>query len=195
MAVATILKEDIELVDKAMRDHVVVVGSSPATELVFRKVRSTDWLIRYTIVGGINLVVTGDLGSAVYRWGEPISFPWLGGLELSYMMSKCEASQWGRQVREWSGEEAARGLAWHLSQTSPEQKEKWLAIRREISRDELNAAMFSQYEWGAFADRELREVWDDLDGIWDIGWLVPLRAIAHWRGLQLMHERRAATKA
>jgi len=192
---AQILKDNIELVDKAMRNHVVVVGSDPDTELVFRKVQGTDWLIRYTIVGGINLVVTGDLGSAVYRWGEPISFPWLGGLHLWYMMSKCEASEWGREAREWNGEQAARGLAWHLSETSPERKKKWLEIRRDISRDELNNAMFSQYEWAAFADRELREVWDDLDGIWDIGWVVPVRAVAHWRGLQLMNERRAARKA
>lgn len=193
--IATVLEKHVQIAEEAMREHVVVLGSDPDTERVFRKPKSSDWLIRYTIVGGIHLVVTGDLGSAVYRWGDRISFPWLAGLSLSYMMSKCEASEWGRSAREWDGQQAARGLAWELSEMHRDQKEKWVAKRQEISRDDLNDAMFSPETWAAFADRELRDIWDDLDGIWDIGWVVPLRALAHWRGLQLMRERLAATKA
>lgn len=195
VAMATILKEYVQIAEEAMREHVVVLGSDPDTERVFRKAKSTDWLMRYTIVGGINLVVTGDLGSAVYRWGEPISFPWLAGLSLSYMMSKCEASEWGRYAREWDGQQAARGLSWHVNQLDAEQKENWISWRKEISRADLNEVMYSQPDWAAFADRELRDFWYDLDGIWDIGWVVPLRAVAHWRGLQLMREKLAAAKA
>lgn len=195
VAMATILKEYVRDVVDAMREHVVVVGADPDTELVFRKVESTDWLIRYTIVGGNNLVVTGDLGCAVYAWGSRISFRWLGGCNLSYLLSKCEASEWGRAAQVWSGEEAARGLAWHVSQMDRDRRQAWRALREDVSRRELNEAMSTRENWAAFAGLWLRQVWDDLDGIWEIGWVVPRRAIAHCFGLQLMDERRAAAKA
>jgi hypothetical protein len=192
---AAILKDYVEGVVDVMREHVVVFGADPDTERVFRRVKDTNWLIRYTIVGGNNLVVTGDLGCAVYTWCGRISFPFLGECNLSYLLSKCNASEWGREAAQWNGEEAARGLAWHVSQMDREQKEAWRALREDVSRRELNEAMSSHESWAEFADLWLRHVWDDLDGIWGIGWVVPRRAIAHCCGLQLMHERRAARKA
>lgn len=86
-------------------------------------------------------------------------------------------------------------MAWHVSQMDREQKQAWRALREDVSRWELNKALSTREGWIEFADLSLRQVWDDLDGIWDIGWVVPQRAIAHCYGLQLMDERRAARKA
>lgn len=56
--------------------------------------------IDYLIHGNI-LFVTGDYGSATYRWGDRINFEFLSGLNLGYFAEKCEASEKGRFFKSW----------------------------------------------------------------------------------------------
>ena len=47
------------------------------------------------------LVVIGDLGDAVYRWGEKVDLDWIAGCNLDYFLGKCQASEVGREFTEW----------------------------------------------------------------------------------------------
>lgn len=188
-----LVKRYVKMVDDSMKDHVVRDGHTE-TEMVFRKPKSSDWLIRYTIVGRTHLVVTGDLGAAVYTWSSDISFAWLGRLNMDYMMGKCEASEWGRRPREWDMGAARAGLAWYLSQTDRKRRHQWLKLRQEDSYA-IEGALDSSDGWASFVDSELREIWEDPDGIFDIGWIFPIRAVAHWRGLQLAQARLSVPNA
>jgi hypothetical protein len=66
------------------------------------------------------LMVYGDLGDAVYRWSDVISFQWLAGLGMGYFAEKCLASDTGRGGREWDSELMAERLWQHLMENVPE---------------------------------------------------------------------------
>ena len=52
--------------------------------------------VNYTIDGG-TLIVTGDLGNAVYRWSGAISFESIAGYDFSYRkrLRKPHCLRWG----------------------------------------------------------------------------------------------------
>lgn len=50
------------------------------------------------------LMVVGDLGEATYQWSAPISLDFVGGCNLDYFDSKCQASSCGERGRVWSPE-------------------------------------------------------------------------------------------
>jgi len=79
-------------------------------EILWRQNGTRINLVRFTIVADRYLVVTGDLGEAVYQWGESITFQFLAGLSLSYFASKCQASEHGRGYESWSDELARKCL-------------------------------------------------------------------------------------
>jgi len=47
------------------------------------------------------LFVIGDLGEAIYQWGEVITLKWVAGLNLDYFAGKCVASGTGLGYVEW----------------------------------------------------------------------------------------------
>lgn len=47
------------------------------------------------------LTVIGDLGDAVYQWGERITLDWVAGCSLDYVLGKCQASEVGRDFHDW----------------------------------------------------------------------------------------------
>lgn len=76
-------------------------SGSELQRLRWAKPSSSTYLVIY-MIDGCCLFVTGDLGSAVYRWSSPLAFDWLANCDLSYFAGKCEASENGRQHEEWS---------------------------------------------------------------------------------------------
>lgn len=52
------------------------------------------------------LMVAGDLGEAIYQWSPPIGINFLGGCDLSYFDSKCQASSCGERGKTWNSEVA-----------------------------------------------------------------------------------------
>ncbi|MHA1470165.1 MAG: hypothetical protein ACTSSP_06330 [Candidatus Asgardarchaeia archaeon] len=65
------------------------------------------------------LFVTGDLGSAVYRWSGEISLRSISSkFSLDYFASKCEASEHGRGYTMWDPDEALQYVKEHLSEAA-----------------------------------------------------------------------------
>ena len=54
------------------------------------------------------LFVIGDLGEAIYQWGEVITLKWVAGLNLDYFAGKCVASGTGLGYVEWDGDLARK---------------------------------------------------------------------------------------
>ena len=168
------------------------VTERTASTLVFRKPDTSDCRMRYDLIGTNRLVVTGDLGDAVYQWhGNPVlSWWWLGELDLSYFLSKCRASEVGVPFVEWSSNEARRRWAELKASIDPDERRKAEAILADQwGEDEL---FEDRAAWNSFAGRELVEVWTDLDGVLDIGIVPNLRGVCHWLGLRLAQREHVA---
>ena len=156
------------------KDH--IVRESSPNVIVFGKPASSDCLLRFR-VDGPYLIVTGDLGDAIYRWSERVTFPWLAGLDLHYFKSKCQASEVGRRFDEWD-EEAARDRMKNWLEQCPDRLEKFNELDGDL-------ALLSEGEWHSWLSRNVYEISDDGDGLWDIGMVTALRCRAHLIGLRL----------
>lgn len=89
-------------------------------------------------VFGSTLFVRGDLGDAVYQWSEPVTFEWLSGIDLSYFVSKCQASELGSLPREWSDNDAFEGALCHFSECLSDD------IPRRLVSDDWRYTKFQQ---------------------------------------------------
>lgn len=47
------------------------------------------------------LIVVGDIGEAVYEWGQDVTLEFLAGLDFHYFHGKCQASPEGRKFEQW----------------------------------------------------------------------------------------------
>jgi hypothetical protein len=52
------------------------------------------------------LTVLGDIGEAVYEWGQDISLEFLASLDFGYFHGKCQASESGRDFDIWDVDKA-----------------------------------------------------------------------------------------
>jgi hypothetical protein len=96
------------------KDHVASITqhAEHLAELVWKKPDSGIYSIRYILCGGA-LMVHGDLGEAIYRWGgysERLSFDWLATISLDYFHGKCCASERGRDYVRFSSEVFVKNL-------------------------------------------------------------------------------------
>lgn len=165
---------------------------------LFRKPNSGDCLMRYQLIdyrlkGYVadeppayrSLVVTGDLGAAVYEFNTDLSFQWLAGLGFEYFASKCTASEHGRGYRTWCPRTAAALLPTVRQHLDESQYAKYDKMLVECGVGPNSEHLFSQGDWDRFCERELLGTFfRDMEGIHDIGQTRSLRCIAHLRGIQ-----------
>jgi hypothetical protein len=177
-----------ETVERMLEKH-VTIGVTPTT-FVYRKPDSGDCLMRYTLVDPVTdgyrtLVVTGDLGAAVYEWPSKIHWRWLAGLNIDYFASKCTASEYGRGYTCWCNYKAAARFPGLWDMLDESKHEKFAALVKEYGNDPGSDHLFSESGWWNFCETELRELVDgDFEGVSDIGTTIDLRCIAHLRGIQ-----------
>ena len=179
------LRDRIKQAEEMLATNQVVEDSRPDS-LVFRKIGTSDCYMRYVLLSGSTLVVVGDLGDAVYQWhGDPrLTFQWLAGLDLDYFVSKCRASEVGVPFEEWS-EEIARERFADLRKSYAEHDPERVALLDKIIEETHGVPFDNRGAWNAYADTELRQVWEDLDGVFDIGQTIAYLAVCHWTGLRL----------
>jgi hypothetical protein len=144
-----------------------------------------------------NLYISGDLGEAVYCWGEWITPDFLVDLDVHYFFSKCEASENGRRGREWSESAATDWLKEQWEDIIPECEDDlgMVSAATELFED-LRAVAHSEWEWRAKV-WECHESHDDPiskvlgndayteSSIWDAGKVPMTRIILHWLGMRL----------
>jgi len=173
-------EKQIEIITGWIRKH-VVEEHTPST-LIYRELGTANCYLRYDIIGR-NLVVTGDMGSAVYQWSQQFSFEWLAGLEADYFIGKCQASEEGVPFKDWDFELAEMRFKEFRKQLAPDLGRKLKDILEECGGiDHLPTA--NREEWNRFAYEHLQDLWPDLDGIYDIGQGLALRGVCHWYGIK-----------
>lgn len=131
--------------------------------------------IFFHVFGG-TLFVTGDLGSAVYRWETPITLSGLSGCHLGYFVGKCEASEVGRDFYQWSGEACRKAVHENVP------KDACGVSNPHLFHDALGATE-SPEEWASFLESTFEM--DDFEAhSW--GYVVHPRARSHWLALQAL---------
>lgn len=131
------------------------------------------------------LIVTGDLGDAVYCWSGPFEgLEWIAGLSIDYFHGKCEASELGRNMRnyEWDAEVARKNIHQRFKENRDCKGYNDFFHEQECldSADALNewcqindpAAVFKDDDW-----------WEWLP---QCGRIMPIRTRAHLIGLKIM---------
>jgi len=146
-------------------------------------------LIRYHVHKNI-LIVTGDLGDAVYQFGEAITLDWLAGCDLGYLASKCYASENGRGYKSWDSDKATAYLNGYFDENTidlmeEEAKEETLCLLEEAKDID------DEHEWVAWLGHEDKgeqlfgeEWWQYCE----IGMGPHIRCLYHLIGLKMMYE-------
>lgn len=163
------IKQRIEIArTEWFKEHNPEVGSQVSNHIRWRRPDTTNYLVDYTIIGQ-NLVVTGDLGSAVYKWSQILTWEFLLGCDLHYMLEKCEASEVGRQ---------------------------FVCFQQNVAQQHVNDALrdagvqldvegSNREEFGHWLEEHQMDLgpdwWEHLDG----GDVPHYRGIGHWVGLQM----------
>lgn len=136
------------------------------------------------MTGGL-LIVTGDLGDAIYQWSDRISVTFLAGCNLDYFASKCLASEHGRGYAERSMELARLEFADRMRwlQEEPEDDSERQAVDAAADFDDWSddpeGYAREIYEEGG--DSELTRIYAEL------GMAPSLRCRAHLVGLKMIH--------
>lgn len=130
------------------------------------------------------LTVVGDIGEAIYEWGQTLTLPFLHRIDFGYFHSKCQASETGRDFRMWDADAAnARAQEWLTERTSTDDPHEFKArghisnISTHTPRDEFEQIVRDAYNDG-LDPGECSSLIE--------GGLVPnCRCIGHFVGLQM----------
>lgn len=158
------------------------LGAITAEHLVWTKPGTRINSIEY-LCNGPQLVVTGDLGDAIYETGAD-SLAWWSRCDAWYFASKCVASELGRGYREWDPDAACLQLRDRFDFEDPEDAEAWSRLVLLDGED----ALYSEQAWSDWLRDNAEEVWGanwhDVEP-WKIGSVIALRCEAHLAGLKL----------
>jgi hypothetical protein len=150
----------------------------------WRKPGTSVYFISYMIRGPY-LIVTGDVGDAIYRFSENLSLDLLVACEVDYFASKCTASENGRCYPSWDPDAATAYL------------EEW--IKGGIDDEDIEKRRRSLCsENSAFTACQWKEDWKDWLEVFgsgafgpdwiefgEIGRAVDIRCMGHLIGLKM----------
>ena len=162
-----------------------------------RLLETLTWKKRGTNINRIDytrrsnvLMVTGDLGDAIYSWSEAQTLRWISGLDLEYFAGKCQASEVGRKYKEWNRELAEEWLKDYFMEAIDEEDGKRLAEEKRKAEDSyVWGSLSSEAEWIAWMMANGHDVFgDDLGGFENIGNEIATRCQAHLVGLRMAFE-------
>ena len=150
------------------------IHNPPIHSLIWAKPGTSTYLVRYILINS-TLVVTGDLGSAIYRWGhdKEIGFEWIARCDFCYFASKIEGLN-RVELREWCAEVCEL------------KAREFFGAKFDRNAHWRGATDFSQ-EWVKFigANQKLFRSWDGCSDAAEWGLVPSNRCIGHWMGLRL----------
>ena len=166
----------------------------------FKKPDSRNYSIRY-MFDGSRLIVTGDLGTAIYEWSGEVSLENLAGMNIGYFNGKCEASSEGK--KEWKQEDAIIDLDEHFKDNylesykefeenddiTEEYQEKFDRVSEII--EELKSNAEDEISYIAYArESDIHEIEQDAwEWIYNVGNTIPYRHKLHLLGIKLINRR------
>lgn len=178
-------------------DHEVThfCESDHISHLRWQKPGTCVYQVDYYVTGG-TLIVTGDIGDAIYRWSSPVAFHWIAPLSLGYFAEKCVASEVGRSFVEWDERIARVYLDWQINndfeeiQDDPAEKAtQWMI---DLQNANPHGAIYSQHEWTEWLNYHGAEFFgDEYYEHYGIGNIVNMRCQGHLIGLREAHKWRS----
>ena len=142
------------------------------------------------------LIVTGDIGEAVYEWSSDITLEFLGGIDFSYFHSKCQSSEVGRHFTDWNEHVAKQYRADRIAEIKAkdaddrsEGDDKALEVLEDLTE-------FDKHSFKAAAQEYYDEHGDGegAQDIGDMGEVAHPRCIGHFIGLQMAIKQLEALK-
>ncbi len=140
------------------KDHVakIITQNEHVTVINWRNPSSWNYGCRILIHAGW-VTVVGDIGEAVYQWGQTVDFPFLSKIAFDYFKGKCQSSEGGKKFESWDGRIATELVKeWIKDQEGldehdrPSDYEKIVpilqGIYKEMPEDEYDQAMREIYD-------------------------------------------------
>lgn len=162
--------------DVSFRDSPIVPPDRNQRIHVLRWANSenSNYLVLYFLYQS-TLMVTGDIGSAIYRWGhdKDMGFEWIAKCDFQYFASKIEGLRTG-ESREWCPE------------VCEQRAREFFKGKRMRNADWTRYSGFSE-EWRQYV-HDNEKLFGGFEGCSDASqWgLVPSnRCIGHWVGLRM----------
>jgi hypothetical protein len=169
------------------KNHVCEYSSVGDVEtIVWGKAGDAINRIIYIFCGDIKtLFVTGDLGSAVYRFNTS-SISEIAKAATYYFAEKCEASEVGKGFQCWDEEKALEVIDRFAAGLDEDKQQKYIGLVNDDNFPELT----SQEEWRMWLMSEANEVFldDDMAELMDAGMAAHIRCQAHLIGLSMAME-------
>ena len=166
---------------KIFENHVLKIIDDRT--LLFKQPNSGFDSLKFTLIDN-SLVVTGDLGDAIYQFGNnpPLSWNFLSGLSLSYFAAKCRASSVGTPFRRWSSKKAAALFEKRFD-------EYWAETDRDTDWWYKNSDKLDDVKEACFSFEEL-QIYLQCSDFWsvedrDCGWELHINCQQQFEGLQL----------
>lgn len=174
-----------QFIEKQFKHHSATAWRTSKCGDLERDTRRVLWAKRGTSAYKIEyswwpgyLVVTGDVGEAVYSFYPDMSMEDFAGSDLYYFASKCTASEDGRGFESWDGD---RAVGWLLDHC-------WSGERNVEALLEMPYAIEAAYtrgEWLEFLNGPGCTAFGGvLDGLGSIGLAISPRCRYHWLGLR-----------
>lgn len=135
------------------------------------------------------LIVVGDIGEAVYEWGQDVSMEFLSRIDFGYFYGKCQASDGGRRLTFWDATEAIESIKYYHKEYGEDNPKLGRALNELLERVDRHTqrADFEEY---------LRRAYDEghvdgeiLSAIKSAGDQPHPRSIGHFVGLQMAIEQ------
>lgn len=163
----------------ALRDELISNGTARTGNiqtLRWQNPRNSNYAVLYFLHRS-TLFVSGDIGSAVYRWSvhDQISLQWIARCNFSYFAEKIEGLDGSEQGEQWRSDIAEIRAKEHFR----DQRAFPLHWQDHIhTRDEWWA-----YVWGlSDCDNEIK------NQLLNLGFVPHSRVIGHWLGLRMAFE-------
>lgn len=100
------------------------------------------------IITGCNVIITGDYGDAIYGYFSTPQYglEWLAGLNIGYFNGKCEASESGRDFKEWDYNKAFENFQHNFIYYFGEEQFEKVSISFEDLLDDKEYKDFTEEE-------------------------------------------------
>lgn len=150
----------------------------------WKRPNSNNYLIVYIQTPGY-LIVTGDVGDAIYASGLSTFKQW-ADCNVGYFAGKCVASESGRQYKEWDSDFLKPRIMEALKEHAEENKQEIDQSWKDFAAFGGSGAISSQQEWVAWL-AERGHIFFGLDPFdWPAdGLITSIRCKGHLIGLKM----------
>jgi hypothetical protein len=146
----------------------------PIHSLIWAKPGTSTYLVRYLLLNS-TLIVTGDIGSAIYRWGhdKDMGFEWIAKCDFQYFASKIEGLNRG-ESREW-----------HPDVCEQRASEFFKGKHRRVKDWDSYSGFASEWSQYIHDNEKLFGGFEGCSHAAEWGLVPSNRCIGHWMGLRL----------